>query len=760
MKRLLRSTALSIVIAGTFWGTSTFAQQSGEVVRQIVVQGTQRIEPETVRSYMVIAEGDAFDAQRIDQSLKSLFATGLFADVALRREGDRLVVSVVENPIINRIAFEGNRRIKDDTLQTEVQLRPRVVYTRTKVQNDVKRILDLYRRSGRFAATVEPKVIQLPQNRVDLVFEINEGPATYVSGINFVGNRAYSDGKLRDVIRTKEARWYRFLSQDDTYDPDRLTFDRELLRRFYLSHGYADFRVNSAVAELTPDRANFVITFTVEEGDRYKIGTTEVNTTLRDLDVESLRALVATGTGDWYSAEDVEETIQKLTDAVGNKGYAFVDVRPRLDRDRENRVVNIAYDIQEGPRVFVERIDISGNVRTLDRVVRREFRLVEGDAFNVAKLRRSRQRIRDLNFFENVEVENVPSEVAPDRTVIKVDVQEKSTGELSFGVGWSTSNGALFDVSTRERNLLGKGQDLRLGAMLAQRQTQVDFSFTEPYFMGRNVVAGVDIFALNTELQEESSYDSSSIGGALRTGYQISEALRQDVKYTLRRDKVENVADTASRYIREQEGTATVSSLAQFLTYDKRDSRIEPTDGYFLRLGTEFAGLGGTERFVRVTGGGGYYYPLGDQFVLGTTWSGGYILGLGEDIRINNRFYLGGDSLRGFRTAGVSPRDKATGDALGGLWMYNGTVQLNAPLGLPQELGLTGKIFTDFGGIGETDSAVSADVNQSSMIRVSVGFGVTWRSPLGPINLDIGFPVVQESFDETENLRFNFGTRF
>lgn len=764
MKELLRSTALSLfIVAGAISASPALAQQQdGGAVREIVVQGTQRVEPETVRSYMAIAEGDAFDARRIDQSLKSLFATGLFADVTLRREGDRLVVSVVENPIINRIAFEGNKKLKDDALTSEVQLRPRVVYTRTKVQNDVKRVLDLYRRSGRFAATVEPKIIQLEQNRVDLVFEINEGPATYVSGINFVGNRAFSDSKLREILRTKESRWYRFFTSDDTYDPDRLTYDRELLRRHYLKGGYADFSVVSAVAELTPNRESFIVTFTIEEGERYKVGKTDVRTSLVDLDVGELAGLVATEEGDWYSAEEAEDTVQRMTDAVGNRGYAFVDVRPRIERNREERTVAITYDIEEGPRVFVERIDINGNVRTLDKVVRREFRLVEGDAFNTAKLRRSRQRIRDLNFFEKVEVDNVPSETAPDRTVIKVDVEEKSTGELSFGVGWSTSNGALFDISARERNLLGRGQDLRIGAMLAQRQTQFDFSFTEPYFLERNVVVGFDAFAVTTELQEESSYDADSVGGALRTGYQISEFLRQDLRYTLRSDEIRNVSPYASRYIRDQAGNSVVSSVAQTLTYDKRDSRVDPTEGYFVRLGTELAGVGGTERFVRLTGGGGYYYPLADEFVLGATLNGGYILGLEDPVRINNRFFLGGDSMRGFRTAGISPRDRGgNADALGGMWMYSGSVQLNAPLGLPEELGLRGKIFTDFGAVGPTDDSVrSIDVYQSNTIRMSAGVGVTWRSPMGPINIDLGFPIIQESFDETENLRFNFGTRF
>jgi outer membrane protein insertion porin family len=756
----VRKTALVVGLLAAA-APEAFAQNQGGRVRQIVVQGTQRIETETVKSYMAIAEGDPYDADRIDRSLRTLYNTGLFADVAIRHEGDVVVVRVVENPIINRIAFEGNKRIKEEELTQETQLRPRVVYTRTKVQNDVKRILDLYRRNGRFAATAEPKIIQLEQNRVDLVFEINEGQPTYVKRINFVGNRKYSDSRLREVLMTKEERWYRFFSSDDTYDPDRVTYDRELLRRFYLKHGYADFRVVSGVAELTPDREGFFITFTVDEGERYKFGAAEINVNLRDVTVDELRPLVTSVPGEWYNADQVEDIVQKLTDALGSRGYAFVDVKPQVHRDRENKVINVTYDIQEGPRVYVERIDITGNLRTLDKVIRREFKLVEGDAFNTAKLRRSRQRIKDLNFFERAEVTNVPSETAPDRTVIKVDVQEKSTGELSFGVGWSTIAGPLVEVSMRERNLLGRGQDVRASASIGTRQNQAVFSFTEPYFLDRQVSAGFDVFATTRKLQNESSYDANSMGAALRTGYQINENLRQDWKYTLKRDQVENVSSDASTFIREQMGTAVLSSIQQTLLWDYRDSKIEPTEGYYIRVNNEVAGLGGSQKFVRNNIGAGQYFPLAEQVVLGLTGNAGIITGFGDEkIRITERYFLGGDTLRGFANAGVSPRDKSTEDALGGLWQYSGSAQVKFPLGLPEELGFGGQVFSDFGSIGNTEDYTGNNINQSNSIRVSIGAGVTWKSPMGPVAVDIGFPIKKEAFDERELFRFNFGTRF
>ncbi|MBC7950332.1 MAG: outer membrane protein assembly factor BamA [Rhodospirillaceae bacterium] len=754
----VRKTALVVGLLAA--AAPALAQDSGRV-RQIVVQGTQRIEVETVKSYMALAEGDPYDADRVDRSLKTLYNTGLFADVAIHHQGDMVVVRVVENPIINRIAFEGNKRIKEEELTQETQLRSRVVYTRTKVQNDVKRILDLYRRNGRFAATIEPKIIQLEQNRVDLVFEINEGQPTYVKRINFVGNHKYSDSRLREVLMTKEERWYRFFSSDDTYDPDRVTYDRELLRRFFLKHGYADFRVVSGVAELTPDREGFFITFTVDEGERYKFGTAAVNANLRDLKADELNPLLSSKPGDWYNADQVEDIVQKLTDALGSRGYAFVDVKPQINRDRDNKTINITYDIAEGPRVYVERIDISGNVRTLDKVIRREFKLVEGDAFNTAKLRRSRQRVKDLNFFEKAEVTNVPSETAPDRTVIKVDVQEKSTGELSFGVGWSTVAGPLVEVSMRERNLLGRGQDVRATASVGTKQNQMVFSFTEPYFLDRQLAAGFDVFATTRKLQRESSYDSNSLGGSLRAGYQISENLRQDWKYTLKRDQVENVSSTASTFIREQMGTSVMSSIQQTLLWDYRDSKVEPTEGYFIRLNNEIAGLGGDQQFLRNNVGGGQYFSLAEQVVLGLTGNVGVMTGFGDEkIRITERYFLGGDTLRGFANAGVSPRDKVTGDALGGLWQYAGSAQVKFPLGLPDELGFGGQVFSDFGSIGETENYATGGINQASTIRVSVGAGVTWKSPMGPVAVDIGFPLKKEAFDERELFRFNFGTRF
>ena len=738
------------------------ATQQATIIREVVVEGVQRIEPGTVRSYLLIQEGDEADPDRIDRSLKSLYATGMFSDVSIRVVGDTLVVKVVENPIVNRVAFEGNQKIKEETLQSETTLKPRVIYTRSKAQSDVQRILTLYRQTGRFAATVEPKIIELPQNRVDVVFEITEGPVTEIEKITFIGNREFSESRLREVIRTKQSRWWRFLSSDDTYDPDRLALDRVLLRRFYLSEGYVDFRVQSAAAELTPSRDKFYLTFTLEEGERYRVGTVEVSSGLKGLTPEEVADSVTLHEGEWYDANQIEKSIDKLTDAVGNLGYAFVEIKPRLDRDREKKIINIVFEVREGPRVYVERIDISGNLRTRDEVIRREFRFVEGDAFNASKLRRSRQRIQNLDFFEKVNVDQVPGS-APDKAVVKVAVEEKSTGSLSIGAGFSTGAGFLGDISIRERNLLGRGQDLSASLLLGQQQQQVDLSFTEPYFLGKQISAGGDLFYVQTNRQSESSFDTQTIGGDVRANYPLTEHLTQGWRYTLKQTDLRNVPNNASVFIKDAEGIETYSEVTHSLTYDRRDNRLNPSEGYYTRYTTDIAGLGGTAKFARNRLDAGYYYPLAEKLVASLSGSGGIVNGLGEDVKLLDRFFIGGNEVRGFKIDGIGPRDRDTDDSLGGELFYAGSLQLTFPLGLPQELDIRGRVFSDLGSawkLHKGDNASVVEGDDSVNPRVSVGTGLTWVSPFGPLGIDLGFALLKESFDKTEIFRLNFGTRF
>ena len=727
-------------------------------IAQIKIDGAERIDPTTILTYLEVQVGDEFSTYNLNKSLKTLYGTGLFADVLLYQNGKTLVVQVKENPLINEISFEGNKQLKDENLRSEISLRPRTVLTRTKVRNDLERLQEIYRLSGRFAAQIDPKVIQLDQNRVNLVFEISEGPETRIRKVTFIGNQHFDDGKLERVVSSKEARWYRFITSNDKYDPDRLSYDQEVLRRFYLSMGYADFQVENAVAELSQDKKDFFITFTLNEGERYKVNDVSITSRIPELDAAQFSGIIDFEKGDWYDADKVEQGVIDLTERAGNLQYAFVDIRPQVQRNRDAKTIDIKYVINESSKVFVERINVNGNVRTLDEVIRREFLLAEGDAYNRSKLKKSEQNIRNLDFFETVTVEELPGS-SPDKTIIDVQVQEKSTGELSIGAGFSSSDGPLAEFRIQERNLLGKGQNLSFSTTIAGERTEFDIGFTEPYFLNRDLSAGVDLFRVTRD-QDELSFEQQRTGGGLRIGYPVAKDLRQTLGYRLEQNDIRDVDAGASRFISDQEGSRTTSAVNQRLVYDTRDSIIDPTEGLVARFETEFAGLGGDAQYVSNTIGANYFHPLRDQWVLSLLGEAGLIFGYGdEDVQINERFFLGGSTLRGFERAGVGPRDITTNDSLGGNQFYRGSVELAFPSGLPEDLGVRGHLFTDFGTLSDIDESDPSIVDEDSL-RVSVGAGISWRSPLGPIRVDLGFPVVDEEFDEKEPFRFSFGTSF
>jgi outer membrane protein insertion porin family len=766
----IRSSLFFTLLCAVFSSLPTvvLAQTAGTVsaearIGTVEIKGNQRIEPSTILSYLGVSQGSSYSQYDIDTGLKNLFATGFFADVNLDTSSpspDRvnIVVNVVENPIINRIAFEGNVHKDDKDLEAELELKPRAIYTRTKVQNDVKRVLDIYRRSGRFSATVNPKVITLDQNRVDLVFEVEEGTITKIQNVSFIGNTEYSDRTLEKIIRSSETVWYKFLSDDDKYDPDRLQYDQELLRRFYTSEGYADFQVKSAIAELTPDKDAFYVTFTIEEGKKYQFGEVNVSTSVKGLDSEELKKKLTTVSGEHFSSKEMESSIESLTKELGDKGYAFVDINPETKRDPEKQTISLNYNIKEGPRVYVERINIIGNVRTIDDVIRREFKLAEGDAFSTSRLARTEQRLKNLGFFEKVDIQTKPGS-APDRTQIDVNVQEKSTGEITLGAGFSTVDGAVADIGIKESNLLGRGQNLRFKGTIGTRRQQYDIGFTEPYFLDRELAAGFDLFKINQDLRTESSFDRNTTGGALRVGYALSEHLQHTLRYRLQQTDITNIREGASRYIREQGGVTTNSSISQIFTWEDRDNRFAPTDGYFLQFTQEYAGIGGNTNYLSHEFKGGYYIPFGNQWTLQFLGSGGHILGVGEKVRIQDRFFLGGNDMRGFENSGVGPRDKKTTDALGGNTYYTATSELHFPVGLTDDLGFTGAVFVDAGSLWDVEDS-GADIVDNSKPRFSAGVGLLWSSPFGPIRIDFAKALIKEDVDQTQNFHFSFGTRF
>jgi len=744
--------------------------QSGSVA-QVLVRGNQRIEAETVRSYLQIQPGDPFSPSKIDDSLKALFRTGLFADVQIIRQGSNLVVQVEENPIINRVNFEGNSELTDEALLKEIELRPRTVFTRARVQSDVQRVVSLYRRSGHFTARVEPKIIRLPQNRVDLVFEIDEGDVTRIERINFIGNRAFSDSQLRSVVATAESRWWKILTASDNYDPDRLNFDRELLRRHYLEHGYADFRVLSATAELARDGESFFVTFTVDEGEQYRFGTITVDASQTSLDPSRLMAVVRTEEGDVYDATKVDKSVEQITLEAGKLGYAFAQVRPRAERDAENRTISITYEIQEGPRVYIERIDIVGNVRTLDRVIRREIRLSEGDAYNRVLVDRARRRITALDFFHKVEIDEQRGS-APDRVNLIVRVEEKSTGQLSFGAGYSTSEALIGSITLTERNLLGRGQMVRLQTAASFRRQLIDFSFTEPYFLGRRIQFGIDAFATETDFQDEASFDSRQAGAGVRFGFPLSENLSLITKTSFTHRDIKNIDSKASPVIRSAEGASNIPLVGFTLIYDTLDNPLSPTQGFRFTLDDEIA-VGGDDQFWRVQAVATYFHTIWEGIVFMGRGTAGYVGSLVPDEKVSvlDRFFKGGDTFRGFARAGVGPRDvRNNDDAIGGQAYAIGTVELSFPLGLPEDFGIRGAIFSDFGTVFDAPEETRVGpgvapglrrrIKDTADLRLSAGASLLWDSPLGPLRFDFAYAVLKEDYDKTQIFHFSAGARF
>ncbi|VAW09979.1 Outer membrane protein assembly factor YaeT [hydrothermal vent metagenome] len=733
------------------------------VVRDIVVEGNRRIEDETVRSYMRIGRGDAYDPALVNDSLKALFATGLFADVTISRRKGTLIVKVVENPIINRVAFEGNQKFDNEQLAKEIQSRSRTVFTRARVQADVQRLVTLYRRAGRFATTIEPKIIRKPQDRVDLVFEINEGVTTEISRINFIGNRAFSDGDLRDVIITDESSWWdEIIGRGSTYDPDRMNFDRELLRRHYLKNGYADFRVVSAVAELDRQQSQFFITFTVDEGEQYKFGAIDIDSSLTSLPLDFIDGEILTEEGDTYDATQIDKTVENLTIEAGKLGFAFVKVRPRPQRDRDAKTIGITYLIDDGPRVYVERINVRGNIRTLDSVIRREFRLAEGDAFNRALIVKARRDLQALGFFATVKITTEEGS-RPDRVIINVDVEEKSTGEVSFGLGYSSVDAVVGNIQLTERNLLGRGQYLRLQTQLSGDRQQIDLRFTEPYFLGRRLTFGVDLFGNETDSTDTSSFKSNQLGAGVRFGFPLGEDLFLNTKYSLTRDEIFDVdLATASLSVQQAVGESIVSLVGYTLTYNTLDNQLKPTEGIRATFSQELAGLGGDVNYLRTQASAATYYQFMPDIVGSLKVSGGNIEPWDDqEVRILDAFFKGSDLVRGFERSGLGPRDAATGDALGGTNFVGTSAEVRFPFyGIPEEFGITGAAFVDAGTVFGTPASGGATVNDISDIRAAAGVSIIWDSPLGPLRADFSEPFLSQSFDETKFFQFSGGFKF
>ncbi len=739
-------------------------QQSG-VISRIIVQGNERIDSQTIASYLPIAVGDTVDSTRIDLAIKTLFRTDLFSDVQVTLAGSDLTVKVVENPIVNQVVFEGDHALAETKLRDEVTIHPRSVFTKARVTQDVARIIELYRRAGRINATVTPKIVELPQKRVDLIFEINEGGKTGISRINVLGNKAFSDSQLRDVIVTKESNWWRFLSSNTNYDPDRIDYDREQLTKYYTNRGYYDFRVTSAVAELKPSMKNFAITFTVDEGRKYKFGDVKVITENKKLDGTFLRALLPIHKGQLFQSDRIEDGIDALTFAAGSAGYAFVNVHPKLTPNRDKRTVDVEFDVREGPHIYVERIDIIGNTRTIDPVIRRELLLSEGDAYNKVLIDRSRNQVRALGFFKDVAVKTLPGS-APDKTVVQLSVEEQPTGEFSFGVGFSSIDKFLFDVGVTERNFRGRGEQLRLRAQTGSLSQTVDASFTEPHWLGRNLAAGFDLFSYRYDFANQASFTSTSTGAGVHLGFPINANTYFNTRYQLQDNgvQVDPSLCVSDAILCQQAGTFLTSLIGYTLKTDQRNDPIYPTRGWKGEFRQDLAGIGGQVKYLRTETDETWYYGFNRNWVFTFEGQAGYIHGWdGDTIRINDRFFRGGNNFRGFQTAGIGPRDLSTHDALGGNLYATGTVEFAFPNGLPEEYGIKTAVFSDFGTEGGLDGIykrTSVGVPNSLIVdnlalRASAGLSVKWKSPMGPVEFDFSQILHKTDYDKTELFRFS-----
>ena len=851
--------ALCFTAGDLIFPRPAFAQQMEGTIRSIRVEGNQRVEDRTILSYLLVSAGDPFEPKRIDLSLKALFATGLFADAKFERNGDDLIISVVENAVVNRVIIEGNKALKEDKIREEIQIEPRSVFTAARMQSDVQRIMELYRQAGRFSAKVEPLYKPLEQNRVDVIFKITDGPISGVRSINFIGNEEYSDQRLRSEIITSQSRWWRFFSANDNYDPGRMEYDREQLRKFYQNKGYYDFRVESAVAELTPDQKDFYLTYTINEGEVYKFGDVKVESALERLDTNALKSALSMQQGDLFRGDAIETSIDSLTYIAGIAGYAFVDIRPQIKADPDTHIVDVTFLIDEGPRVYINRINIVGNTQTLDRVVRRELRISEDDAFNRVLLDRSRNRVRALGYFKEVEVEEAPTEDA-DRIDINVKVQEQPTGELSFSAGFSSSESYLLDLAMSQRNVLGRGQSASARLSTSSLQQIVDLQYTEPRFLDMNLAAGLNAFVSRLDYSSTSlgGYTTLSYGAGAQIGFPLTDRLQLGLKYLLQNDSIDVtdqlividqdtgerltteytlddndtpgdtsddvvsvayldpddvplpdgslIVDTCdsrflNRYSLCSSERSEISSIVGYsLRLDMANDPIEPTGGYDLAFAQDFSGLGGDVNYVRSTASLTAYHGFRKGIVGTLRLSGGYIEPYGttdalsdtggvtpQGIRINNRFFRGGSTFRGFDTAGLGPRivqrlenDDGTYDlkrlnALGGNAYYQGTLDLSLPNFLPEEYGIKTGLFVDAGSVGWLSDVDKSDpveftdiygrdgtqyIEDALSLRASTGLSIYWNSPFGPIRFDLSHILRKEDYDRTETFRFSTSTRF
>lgn len=735
---------------------SPTTEQAGQTIHSIVIKGNGRIESDTILAYIPLKKGDQINDTSQQKATEALFETGYFRDVHIRCDKGVLQVDVEENPMINRIIFEGNDKMKDDVLKQEIRLKPREVISRVRAQEAQQHILEIYRRIGRLGAKVDVKTIELDSNRVDLVFEISEGSSSAVRKIVFIGNKRFSNKHLEDVLQTKRSKWYRFWATDDIYDPERFQSDQQALRQFYFNHGYADFRIVSATAELSQDQKHFFLTFTVEEGPLFEFGAHNFDVKIPTLNQEGLDKCVAHAPGDIYNASFVEKTIRQATDALGNKGYAFVSIDPHMTKDRENKKVNITYEVREASHAYVEKIIFVGNDYTHDNVLRREIPIQEGDAYDAQKIKKAERNLKDLNYFKNVQVDTEPG-TASDQVRVIIKVEEQPTGELMFSGGYSTMDGPLGGIRIVQRNFRGMGDILHGDLTIAKKRQDISVGFIRPHFMDRRIALSTGLF--HSRSTRHSAFHQVNTGGNVGISYPLTENLSQSLSYLLKKEDISHVAINAPAVLQRQKGKFYTSQMSQTLAYDKRDAKVAPRAGYIATVSNSYAGLGGTTQFVKSDVGLSWYHPVGEESVLCLKGGYGRMDRRKRAIRIPDAIFVGADSFRGFEYGGIGPRDKSSRDSLGATRYYLGTAEVIVPIGLPSEFGVKGAIFTDFGSAWRSP-VYSSNIVDSKKLRSSVGAGLMVQLPIGPIRIDYAVPTRKEKYDETQRILLSFSTEY
>ena len=748
-----------LIVSTLTAGVSLAQSSSGERFRvdAIDIVGNERVTDGTVLAYLPLQIGDEIGLATLDQAISALFATDLFNDVAISREGTTVLIRLQENPIINRISIEGNDVLSDERLLEELDIQPRRVYTRDIAVNASKKLLNIYRLSGRFAAEVVPKVIRLDNNRVDLVFEVNEGELIKIESIRFIGNQEFSDYALRQVISSRERRWWAFLSGSDKYDPARLDFDVRLLRQFYLARGYADISVERVQGGLLPDRSGFAVTFAIEEGPRYKLRDISFTSEIENLDLTALRDDVPLERDEWYDSRLVEEGLLNITNALGNLGYAFVNIVPEPATFPEDQAIDILIRIGTAQKNYIERIEVVNNTRTLDSVIRRELEIVEGDSFNQLKIDRSLRKIRGLGYFRNVNVEALPGS-AEDTSVLRVDVEEQPTGDFSVGVGYSSIDKGTVTLGINEKNFLGSGRAVKFSASVSDTRADYRVGLTEPYFLDRNLRGSIEVF---NESAEADTVDLETTGFSTSVFFNAADDYYHRIGYDLSSNTAKQKSTTATSLTGEENKTLTSSSARYTLGRSTLDNRFDPSEGSLYELTEEYSGLGGDVTYLKSRFRAAYYQPFAfRKLVLGVRGELGHVDGLGEKVTQSSRFTLGGRKVRGFDGGGIGPRDTGSNSAVGGNKVYSGSVEVISSLGISDDLGVRWTVFSDFGSVWDTDFPEGVTKPNDNTLRQTVGFGFLWDTAIGPLTFYWADPVSKESHDRTKRFQFNIGTRF